>query len=472
MIRSITYILLLTFSLAAFSHPWKPEEYVIVETDGSIDDYRALNLLMASSSVRILGIIASDGVLPAKTTYKKVKQLLDLHNQQGLLTGIATGFSDPNIQADSFSKEFNWGESDPGSTQVIDYSIMLDHIMAQTNSEITYLAFSDLTAIENYLNKNSSVIERIHEIVCASDIIDDKEMKSISTLLSRIDNAEHKPALNLVLNCKSCIPVNPWQEATGNNNHSYAHAFFSTISGSKSDVFRAELAVVFVHHPALFKVINAEDYTLAEVNPDFENEIGQSLSNILAGETNLQNQVFKTFMTDSTAYLSDVHPLIETAIEKYGYQEWAACVLTSELHRHLGIYALIGAKMGIRALEYFGAGVDEMKVVSYAGSIPPFSCLNDGLQVSTGATVGHGLISVSDDPNIEPKADFEYLGTTIRLTLKKDYKQKIKEEVKELSMLYGLDSDLYWDLLRGYALGYWKNWDRREIFDVEVLSTL
>ena len=53
--------------------------------------------------------------------------------------------------------------------------------------------------------------------------------------------------------------------------------------------------------------------------------------------------------------------------------------------------------MGIRAREYFNTGVDEFSAVSFAGSIPPLSCMNDGIQVSTGATPGHGLLTVIND---------------------------------------------------------------------------
>ena len=39
----------------------------------------------------------------------------------------------------------------------------------------------------------------------------------------------------------------------------------------------------------------------------------------------------------------------------------------------LGIYSIIGAKMGLRTREYFDVGLDELLVVSYAGSQPPLT---------------------------------------------------------------------------------------------------
>ena len=95
---------------------------------------------------------------------------------------------------------------------------------------------------------------------------------------------------------------------------------------------------------------------------------------------------------------------VSEIIKKYGMDEWNSGVLANELHRHLGVFAIIGVKMGIRAREYFNTGVDEFSVRSFAGSIPPVSCFNDGLQVSTGATPGHGLLTVINDQPASPSA--------------------------------------------------------------------
>jgi formylmethanofuran dehydrogenase subunit E len=51
-----------------------------------------------------------------------------------------------------------------------------------------------------------------------------------------------------------------------------------------------------------------------------------------------------------------------------------------QFHEHLGIYSILGAKMGFRAREYFNVGIDELKIKSFVGSRPPVSCLNDGLE--------------------------------------------------------------------------------------------
>jgi pyrimidine-specific ribonucleoside hydrolase len=120
--------------------------------------------------------------------------------------------------------------------------------------------------------------------------------------------------------------------------------------------------------------------------------------------------VFSAFPLHEEDYAMDVQEIMAETIEKYGVEEWRLIVLTSELHGHLGIYAIIGAKMGLYAREILDARHDELVINSLAGSRPPVSCMNDGLQVSTGATLGHGLISVKQADKPMPSAEFTCKG--------------------------------------------------------------
>jgi pyrimidine-specific ribonucleoside hydrolase len=165
-------------------------------------------------------------------------------------------------------------------------------------------------------------------------------------------------------------------------------------------------------------------------------------------------------------YNYDVRPIMDSAIARYGYDEWKAAVMTDEFHGHLGVFSIVGAKMGIKARELFGVGPDMLKVTTYAGNKPPYSCLNDGIQVSTGATLGMGTIYVADDSITQPAAVFEYKDRSIRLSLKKEYLEKVDADIDEGIVKFGLMDDGYWKLIRRNALKYWVEWDRDVIFDV------
>ena len=192
---------------------------------------------------------------------------------------------------------------------------------------------------------------------------------------------------------------------------------------------------------------------------------------MLKGETVSRNQVIREMPLDPSFYFDDIKPFVNEIVNKYGIDEWSSGVIANELHRHLGTFAIIGVKMGIRAREYFDTGVDEFTATSFAGSTPPLSCMNDGIQVSTGATPGHGLLMVRNDTVAGPSAEFTYLGRKIRLTLKPEIAVKISSELKEINFIYGLDSNTYWELVRKNTIKYWRDLDRHEIFDIKEVTS-
>ncbi|NMD02938.1 MAG: nucleoside hydrolase, partial [Bacteroidales bacterium] len=57
----------------------------------------------------------------------------------------------------------------------------------------------------------------------------------------------------------------------------------------------------------------------------------------------------------------------------------------------------------------------------------------------------------------------------IRITLKPELAEKISAETKEINFIYGLDSDIYWELVRKNTIKYWKDLDRHEIFLIEEI---
>ena len=164
-------------------------------------------------------------------------------------------------------------------------------------------------------------------------------------------------------------------------------------------------------------------------------------------------------------YAADVREIAEETIARFGVREWRLAVLTNEIHGHLGIYSTLGAKMGLRALELFEKEglTGEVTVVSFAGTEPPVSCFGDGLQVSTGATVGHGLFTVSEEPLKRPEALFTCCGKTLSLRLKPEYEAMIREDIASAVSRFG-HSPAYWQHVRSLAIFYWSTWDRREIF--------
>jgi hypothetical protein len=68
-----------------------------------------------------------------------------------------------------------------------------------------------------------------------------------------------------------------------------------------------------------------------------------------------------------------------------------------------------------------------------------------------------------------PSAEFTYMNHKIRLTLKPEIASLISKELQEINFVYGLDSDIYWELVRKNSIKYWLNLDRHDIFMIEKL---
>ncbi|MBN2395984.1 MAG: formylmethanofuran dehydrogenase [Candidatus Atribacteria bacterium] len=88
------------------------------------------------------------------------------------------------------------------------------------------------------------------------------------------------------------------------------------------------------------------------------------------------------------------------------------------LHGHAGPYLNLGIKMGLMALEILDAkGYFDLVTKVELKYHTPFSCLIDGLQISTGCTLGKGNIQVKDNPDIM-RASFRSGNRNLLITLK------------------------------------------------------
>ena len=94
--------------------------------------------------------------------------------------------------------------------------------------------------------------------------------------------------------------------------------------------------------------------------------------------------------------------MIKLTLEGNNINSMVECGI--RLHGHSGPYLNLGIKMGLLALEILGVkGYFDLSTEVELEYRTPMSCLIDGLQVSTGCTLGKGNIKVKDNPgNIPP----------------------------------------------------------------------
>ncbi len=443
--RTILALLLLLFMMPASAHPWKPRHYVIIDSDGGIDDLKAICLLMASPDVRILAITVSDGYHKAPVAYEKIRSMADGLWHEGL----------PVANADGALK-------------------LIRETLASETTPVTFISMGPLQTVADAMEKEPLFAGRVKQVLWTNSGLPGKDGFNYKSAPGAAEKVLAGPLPVIV--------------AGGGGEGFYDESLIQQISGihspyasrvkdligsmpSHSFVFTAfdEMAPLLLHFPELFTATGGDGRAVYHTPADIDG-LRQAALKMLRGETVERMQVIKAMPADTSFYMADLQPFVTEIRNRYGEDEWTSGVIGNELHRHLGVYAIIGVKMGIRAREYFCTGVDEMTVTTHAGSMPPLSCMNDGIQVSTGATPGHGLLTVSTEKPFFAAADFTHKGRTVRITLKKELADKVSSELKEINFIYGLDSDIYWELVRQNSIKYWLQFDRHEIFDIELIK--
>ena len=69
-------------------------------------------------------------------------------------------------------------------------------------------------------------------------------------------------------------------------------------------------------------------------------------------------------------------------------------------HGHLGPFLVLGLRAGLRAVELFGHDPFKLKAIVMLKRAIPYTCSLDGIQFSTGCTLGKGNIEVLEGDGI------------------------------------------------------------------------
>lgn len=97
----------------------------------------------------------------------------------------------------------------------------------------------------------------------------------------------------------------------------------------------------------------------------------------------------------------------------------------ARFHGHSGPFLALGIRMGLLALRVLGStGHHGIRAEVETGTGPPLSCLVDGIQVSTGCTVGKGNLLVR--PQGQAVAEFAAFGKTLRVEVRPAWLSRIQ----------------------------------------------
>ncbi len=467
---------------SVFAHSGKARYHVIIDTDCSSDDLRTISMILASPEFEVLAITTTDGILKSREGYIKVQSLLNDFGHQGIPVGYGKNISREFSKHHDLNIGIQWGNEEgiiiPESPNAID---LIQNSINNEDEKVVIICLGPLTNI-NSIAKDENYINQIEKIVWYCDNYQAKRGFNFEhNTKAAKEFTKSNIEKNIISNGENnAFTVNDkYLNSISNIKNQYAEKIIESHSSKEMNSiinsqflkFWDDLIPSYLLFPDLYVSVKLNENTYT-ISPKQEptKDIINSFSNILQSKASKECKVFKIFPIDSELFADDMISEVDEIISTHGLSEWRSCVITNELHGHLGIYAIIGVKMGARVRQYFNIGVDDIHITSFAGSKPPISCMTDGLQVSTGATLGHGLITISDEEIKRPEAIFQFKIQKVKLRLKDEYWNTIESDVKETIKTHGKLTPAYWLQIRVLAIKYWKEFDRMEIFEIEEIK--
>ena len=473
--------LLSPFSLT-YAHSGKPRYHVIIDTDGAVDDLRAITTLLACNDVRVLGIIGSQGTLSADSACSKVRQLLAYFHHEGIPVGKGRNTDHPLPSWSAYAGSVPWGNvlfrQEAGLPDALQ---LLNRITKDYSQKITLMALGTLTNYSDWLKEYPEKQAGIDRIIWYGNRDMDSEfnyqadpdayriIRSLNVTLQVVTNNRK----NLVWDQEMILKL----DNSGSEYAAHLSGYFNRMTASKQSKsadfeLYDDLVPLYLMVPIVFTSVDSKEPAVYGLEKDLPNiRIAGLISDLLDSSLKANNRMFTEFPVDSSLYNRNVAAILAGTLGEYGLTEWKSAVLTNEIHGHTGIYSIIGAKMGARALEYFNVGVNNLEAVSYAGSEPPLSCLNDGIQISTGSTIGQGLIRIDKTVLPVPTVIFAFNGNKIRIELKKEISDQIEEDISKAVEAFGM-TEKYWSHIEVLAYKYWRELDRNQIFDISSIEDL
>jgi inosine-uridine nucleoside N-ribohydrolase len=472
-ILSIGFLLLLASVHALGTEP--PRHHVIIDTDGSPDDLRALNMILSSGNTEVLAITSADGTLEPEEGFMKIQALLNSLGHEGIVTsqGIITKNEPSPLRI--LARQVSWGEDPLSYSEPEEVKELLVKVIEQEEKPVDIISLGPLTNIANAVLMKPSVKSQISKIIwvdqCQSDIAwSNYGMDCLSAdylLGTRI------PVYRIIPDDKLPAISSSFVDSLEQMSDPYARSIFESFQNDsmqmrlKDNRLRVwnELAALYLYKPNLF--------TRDETYPDSAGQVMKvaEKDSVLPAIQSLLRQpkagdgvIFSQFPADSASYQADMQPLIERALCQYGIQEWRAITLTAELQGRLDVSGVIGAKMGVRILDYFHTYPGQFDITSYCGIHPPLSGMNEGLQVACKTTGNTGL-QIKED-KAEPRARVRFHDRQIEISLREDYNRQMQDDLEQINSQYEFGTAGYRQAIREKALQYWLEWDRKDVFRI------
>jgi pyrimidine-specific ribonucleoside hydrolase len=479
------FLLFLVSGNILLAHSGKPAHHVVIDTDGALDDMRAISMLLSGNEIRVLAITCSQGTLEPDLVRTKVKSLLSAYHHEGIPVAAGAKSNRELPYWSGFAGSVAWGfenaSGQPAGPEIVtrenDPALLLQKLLGDYSEDITLIALGSLKNYADWLGLYPEMKQKIKRIIWYNN--HDIEAGFNYNLSPGSFHAlvESGVPVEIVSNNKNALYCDQdYLDQIGRSGSVYAqqiHTVFSDTAVAERIQDKPlwdDLAVLYMTVPVLFSAEERDEVKYITLNRQVPaNLIYETIRTLLSSSLATNNRVFKRFPVDQSLYKNEYAGMLDSTMTNYGPEEWKAICLTNEIHGHTGIYSIIGAKMGIRAMEFFHVGINNLRVTSFSGNRPPLSCLTDGVQISTGATPGQGLLTIAGDVEELPTVHFGFNGRTLKMVLNKSIADQMRQEIRYGVENFGLESDTYWLYIERLAIAYWTGFNRHEIFTITEL---
>ncbi|HUI07673.1 MAG TPA: nucleoside hydrolase [Verrucomicrobiae bacterium] len=454
---------------------------VIVDTDVALDDARALTLLATSPQIALKAVVTSDGSVSPTVGGRNVRRILQFLNDDSVPVGVGRALTAPPPPWRERAESLGWANLPPAPTNPLPSAVtLIENTLAQSKGPVTYVCLGPLTNLAEALHDAPAIRSRLAMVwfsgappgdafagwnvardpaaakavfasgvpIVAAALPDARLLKLDDNFLAQLADG-NAPAARLMERLHREARVRE------HLHDPHVRAWDDTVA-------------LLLLAPSIGRL--TEPTGNVRRVADFDRDRAASFyRQMVQGNPGHADErplvTLRAIPSDPNQFQDDVAPFVGEIITRHGEEEWKIVVLTNELHRHLGLYSILGAKMGLRARELLGVDVDQLHVESLAGQNPPISCFNDGLQVSTGASLGRGTITVPDTKTPLAAAVFTAGGRRLRMQVKDSVIRKIEAEISAAIRQYGNLTPAYFAAVRRISQQAWRDLDRRTIFE-------
>ena len=468
-------VMFIRLHVPAFAHNIPARLPVIIDTDFGLDDSVTLALALQNPEIDILGMIPSEGVCELNKCSDFLNRIRTMFNRNDILLFKPTEDIEkkPAPKFRQFVQEAI-GNSLPDSLDSANTFDFSAQAYIVNSKKTAVLSLGPVTNLARAIITEPKVKDKISHVILPGKANPEQNWNL------RYDQQSYEVVRKSGIELLFIVP----DDSTASKPLSWYNSKFELGAGTavgeiffrtvmqKDKVgehyiqelpFYDELALLAIVEPSMFEFDPYE----AIFHPTQNANIVKSFTKWLtSGRQKKDRVVFAHGEIPEMMLQPDVREYLKSIIDKNGETEFFAQIIMNELHEHLGAYSIIGVKMGLYAMEQLNSPQHGMKIISHVSTNPPVSCLNDGLMVATGCTIGRALFRQENVDDKTVKVTFSYNARTITLSLKESYRNQVRSRIQEILRENSIEEEGYWISVREFGLEIWEKWHRTKLFNI------